>query len=49
MLACVTIAHVELCAAAKEISEEEGAIPLIPSSTIDALLEFVCMLVLTPP
>jgi hypothetical protein len=36
-------------AAGKEISQEEGAFSLIPSSSIVGLLEFVCMLVLTPP
>jgi hypothetical protein len=32
MLACVAIAHVALCSAEKEISKEEGAFPLMPSS-----------------
>jgi hypothetical protein len=32
MLACVAIAHVALCSAVKEISREEGAFPLMPSS-----------------
>ena len=36
-------------AAGKEISREEGAFPLKPSSTIVGLLKIVRMLVLTPP
>ncbi len=35
--------------AVKEISQEEGAFSLMSSSSIVGLLEFVCVLVLTPP
>jgi len=33
MLVCVAICYVERSSAGKEISKEEGVLPLIPSST----------------
>ncbi len=51
MLLSVTFEYVAgfVSSAGKEISEEEGAFSLMSSSFIVGLLEFVCVLVLTPP
>ncbi len=53
MLACVKFGCSKVLwldgSAVKEISEEEGAFSLMPSSIIFGLLEFVCVLVLTHP
>jgi len=48
MLASVKFTYVA-GVAGREISREEGANSLIPSSTIVRLLRFVCLLVLTVP